>query len=108
MATIGKTIAGHPIFQDLVNQAIGQFHDAGILLTAMTSILFVVLGIMSLMDLSGLGWIKRLICLILGIYLPSLITGIDMMIGGITELDNTIAHIWYFWSDYKVIRRKFN
>lgn len=106
MATIGKMIVGHPIFQDLVNQANGQFHDAGILLTAMTSILFIVLGIMALMDVSGLRWIKNLICLILGIYLPSLITGIDMMIGGITELDNTIAHIWYFWSDYRVDRSK--
>lgn len=34
------------------------------------------------------------------------ITGIDMMIGGITEPDNTIAHIWDFWSDYRVDRSK--
>ena len=59
---------------------------------------------MTLMDATGLGWIKQLILLIAGLYLPSLITGVEMMIGGVTELDSTDAHIWYFWSSYCLIR----
>ena len=104
----GKWIVNNPIFQDVVSQIENSFGDTTLLLTALTSILFIVLGIMALMDVSGLVWIKKLIVLVAGIYLPSLITGASMFLGGIIELDTTEAHIWYFWSDYRVIRRNLN
>ena len=104
----GKWIVKMPIFQDAVIQVESLFGNETDLLTTFTSILFTVKGVMDLMTCTGIGWIIELVSLILSLYFPPLITGISMVLGGINELDTTEAHIWYFWSDYKVIRRKFN
>ncbi|MCR4698605.1 MAG: hypothetical protein K5762_04485 [Bacilli bacterium] len=104
----GKWIVPTPAFQQAVIEIESLFGDATILLTAFTSILFILTGVMHLMTLTGMSWIIELILLIASVYLPPLITGISMTLGGIKELDTTEAHIWYFWSDYQVIRRNLN
>lgn len=66
----GKWIVKMPMFQDAVIQVESLFGNETDLLTTFTSILFTVKGVMDLMTCTGVGWIIKLVSLILSLYFP--------------------------------------